>query len=112
MQLDDYGNLVLSNSEDTIAWKSFYSPIDTLLPLQPLTRYTAIVSRRKCNYSSGFYKFFSDDDNVLRLLFDGLEISSVYWPGPRLVSWEAGRSTYNRRRNAMMIRFLWQFLFK
>ncbi|XWS25559.1 hypothetical protein CRYUN_Cryun27aG0078500 [Craigia yunnanensis] len=85
LQLDDYGNLILSNSEGTILWKSFDSPTHTLLPLQPLTRYTPLVSRRKKgNYSSGFYKFFFDDDNVLRLLFDGPEISSVYWPGPWL----------------------------
>ncbi|PPS03955.1 hypothetical protein GOBAR_AA16721 [Gossypium barbadense] len=59
LQLNEYGNLVLSNSEGTTLWQSFDSPTDTLLPLQPLTRHTTLVSaRRNGNYSTGFqYKF-------------------------------------------------------
>ncbi|OMP06314.1 hypothetical protein COLO4_08199 [Corchorus olitorius] len=103
LQLNDYGNLVLSNSTGFALWQSFDSPTDTLVPLQSLTRYTQLVSRRrKGNYSSGFYKLFFDDDNVLRLLFDGPEISSVYWPNPWSVSWENGRSTYNSTRMAVI----------
>ncbi|TYI82466.1 hypothetical protein E1A91_D05G222200v1 [Gossypium mustelinum] len=106
LQLNEYGNLVLSNSEGITLWQSFDSPTDTLLPLQPLTRHTTLVSARKNgNYSTGFYKFFFDDDNVLRLLFDGPEISSVYWPNVWLLSSQAGRSAYNSRRNAMIDSF-------
>ncbi|OMO78838.1 hypothetical protein CCACVL1_14068 [Corchorus capsularis] len=103
LQLNDYGNLVLSNSSGFALWQSFDFPTDTLLPLQSLTRSKQLVSRRrKGNYSSGFYKLFFDDDNVLRLLFDGPEISSVYWPNPWAVSWENGRSTYNSTRMAVI----------
>ncbi|TYH17812.1 hypothetical protein ES288_A05G220300v1 [Gossypium darwinii] len=91
LQLNEYGNLVLSNSEGTTLWQSFDSPTDTLLPLQPLTRHTTL--------------FFFDDNNVLRLLFDGPEISSVYWPDVWLLSSQAGRSAYNSRRNAMIDSF-------
>ncbi|XVF36352.1 hypothetical protein REPUB_Repub19eG0051200 [Reevesia pubescens] len=106
LQLNDYGNLILSNRKGIILWQSFDFPTDTLIPLQLLTRHTTLVSRRrKGNYSSGFYKFFFDDDNVLRLLFDGPEISSVYWPAPWLLSWEADRSTYNSWRNATIDSF-------
>ncbi|XVF39862.1 hypothetical protein PTKIN_Ptkin01aG0066700 [Pterospermum kingtungense] len=106
LQLNDYGNLVLRNSQGTL-WQSFDSPTDTILPLQPFTRYTTLISRRgKGNYSSGFYKLFFDDDNVLRLLFDGPEVSSVYWPDPWDVSWESGRSsTYDISRKAMFDSF-------
>ncbi|KAL4272522.1 hypothetical protein GQ457_13G020340 [Hibiscus cannabinus] len=106
LQLADSGNLFLRDSEGTILWQSFDSPTDTLLPQQPLSKFTPLVSSRgKGNYSSGFYKFFFDDDNVLRLLFDGHETSSVYWPYPWLVTWEAGRSTFNSSRHAMIDSF-------
>ncbi|PRQ27752.1 putative bulb-type lectin domain-containing protein [Rosa chinensis] len=76
------GNLVLLNLKTKVVlWQSFDSPTDTLLPLQPFTRTAILVSSRsQSNFSSGFYKLFFDNDNLLRLLFDDPEISSVYWP--------------------------------
>ncbi|XP_059637679.1 putative receptor protein kinase ZmPK1 [Cornus florida] len=103
LQLQDNGNLVLLTLDGVTLWQSFLSPTDTLLPNQPLTRDTQLVSSRsKSNHSSGFYKLYFDDDNVLRLVFDGLDISSVYWPAPWKISWEAGRSPYNTNRSAVL----------
>ena len=103
LHLKDNGNLVLSDLQGTVLWQSFDFPTDTLLPGQPLTRHTQLVSARSStNHSSGFYKLFFDDDNVLRLLYDGPDVSSIYWPNPWLVSWEAGRSTYNSSRLATL----------
>ncbi|BAT84381.1 hypothetical protein LR48_Vigan743s000500 [Vigna angularis] len=103
LHLRDDGNLVLRDLQGTVLWQSFDFPTDTLLPGQPLIRRTQLVSARSdTNHSSGFYKLFFDDDNVLRLLFDGPDVSSVYWPYPWLVSWDAGRSTYNSSRSAVM----------
>ncbi|XP_024930440.3 putative receptor protein kinase ZmPK1 [Ziziphus jujuba] len=103
LQLNDFGNLVLINSENVVLWQSFDSPTDTLLTDQPLTRYTKLVSSRsQINSSSGFYKLFFDNDNILRLLYESIEISSVYWPDPLLVSWDAGRSTYNNSKIAIL----------
>ncbi|CAL5444236.1 unnamed protein product [Camellia sinensis] len=100
--LNDTGNLVLLTSEGLILWQSFQSPTNTLLPYQPLTRNTKLVSSRsQTNYSSGFYKLFFNDENVLSLVYDGLEVSSMYWPDPWLNSWEAGRSSYNSSRIAV-----------
>ncbi|XP_035546532.1 putative receptor protein kinase ZmPK1 [Juglans regia] len=106
LSLNNTGNLVLQNTEGVTLWESFDFPTDTLLPQQLLTRNIRLVSSRsQTNYSSGFYKLFFDNDNLLRLLYDGLEVSSVYWPDPWLVSWDAGRSTYNSSRIAVLDTF-------
>ncbi|KAF7850020.1 hypothetical protein BT93_L0019, partial [Corymbia citriodora subsp. variegata] len=104
LQLLDSGNLVLHDREGNILpWRSFNYPTDVLLPGQKLTRNTPLVSSRsKGNFSSGYYKLLFDNDNVLRLLFNGPLISSVYWPDPSRVSWENGRTTYNDSRVAVL----------
>ncbi|OAY46806.1 putative receptor protein kinase ZmPK1 [Manihot esculenta] len=107
LQLYDTGNLVLITSrERVILWQSFDSPTDTLLPLQPLTRDSLLVSSRSLtNFSSGFYKLSFHDDNVLRLVYDGPEFSSAFWPDDWLLSREAGRSSYNSTRIALLDSF-------
>ncbi|KAK4342524.1 hypothetical protein RND71_038340 [Anisodus tanguticus] len=69
---------------------------------QVLTKNSKLASLRiSTNYSSGFYKLRFSDDNVLQLLYEGLEMSGVYWPDPGKTSWQAGRSTYNNSKNAV-----------
>lgn len=99
LQLQDRGNLVLSNSTRYVFWQSFDFPTDTLLPDQRLTKNTELISSKsQTNYSSGFYKLYFDADNILRLLFDSIEISSIYWPPPYVSSWDAGRSSFSDSR--------------
>ncbi|KAK7338914.1 hypothetical protein VNO77_19548 [Canavalia gladiata] len=101
--LENDGNLVLREKRGTVLWQSFDFPTDTLLPGQPLTRYTHLVSSRsQSNYSSGFYKLLFDDNNVLRLVYDGPQVSSTYWPLPWIMIWEAGRYNYNSSRIAVL----------
>ncbi|KAH1241409.1 hypothetical protein AAZX31_07G103000 [Glycine max] len=79
----DTGNLVLLDNSDNVAllWQSFDFPTDTLLPNQPLRKSTNLISSRSgTNYSSGYYKLFFDFENVLRLMYQGPQVSSVYWP--------------------------------
>ncbi|XP_034675266.1 putative receptor protein kinase ZmPK1 [Vitis riparia] len=103
LHLFNTGNLVLRTSDGVIQWQSFDSPTDTLLPHQPLTRNTRLVSSRtKTNFFSGFYKLYFDNNNVLSLVFDGRDASSIYWPPSWLVSWQAGRSAYNSSRIALL----------
>ncbi|KAJ9674315.1 hypothetical protein PVL29_023708 [Vitis rotundifolia] len=103
LHLFNTGNLVLRTSDGVIQWQSFDSPTDTLLPHQPLTRNTRLVSSRtKTSFFSGFYKLYFDNNNVLSLVFDGPNVSSVYWPPSWLVSWKAGRSAYNSSRIALL----------
>ncbi|CBI19464.3 unnamed protein product, partial [Vitis vinifera] len=94
LHLFNTGNLVLRTSDGVIQWQSFDSPTDTLLPHQPLTRNTRLVSSRtKTNFFSGFYKLYFDNSNVLSLVFDGPNVSSVYWPP----SWLLQSSDFGER---------------
>ncbi|XVF39864.1 hypothetical protein PTKIN_Ptkin01aG0066900 [Pterospermum kingtungense] len=103
LKLEDGGNLVLRDMEGLILWQSYDSPTDTLLPLQPLSENWRLISSRSPeNYSSGYYQLYFDTDNVLSLMYKGPEFSSVYWPSPWLLSWEAGRSTYNNSKLAVL----------
>ncbi|KAJ0031698.1 hypothetical protein Pint_14376 [Pistacia integerrima] len=61
-----------------------------------------VSSRSEDNISSGVYKFYFDNNNVLRLLYDAPETSTVYWPNPDMLIWDTGRSTYDNRRTAVL----------
>ncbi|CAJ1948202.1 unnamed protein product [Sphenostylis stenocarpa] len=106
LHLNDTGNLVLlDDSSNLVLWQSFDFPTDTLLPNQPLRGSTNLVSSRSgTNYSSGFYKLFFDFENVLRLMYQGPRVSSVFWPYAWLQSNNFGngnsngRSTFNDSR--------------
>ncbi|KAI3717202.1 hypothetical protein L1987_68664 [Smallanthus sonchifolius] len=104
VQLLDSGNLVLSRLEKkSFLWESFSVPTDTILPNQPLTKDTVLISSTSLtNLSSGIYKLYFDNDNVIRLLYRSNEITSVYWPKPWLLTWDAGRSTFNNTRFALL----------
>ncbi|PWA60142.1 Apple-like protein [Artemisia annua] len=103
LKMNNSGNLVLQNKDGEIIWQSFDSPSDTLLPNQPLTKFATLVSSRsQTNYSSGFYKLFFDNDNVLRLVYSDSKLTGIYWPNPELRAWENCRSTYGSRRIATL----------
>ncbi|XP_071702201.1 putative receptor protein kinase ZmPK1 [Rutidosis leptorrhynchoides] len=104
LQLLDSGNLVLTQIDtQSYLWQSFDFPTDTLLPNQPFTKDTFLVSSRSLtNFSSGFYTFFFDNDNVIRLLYNNDVITSVYWPKPWLLTWDSDRSTFNSSRIALL----------
>ncbi|KAK3161526.1 hypothetical protein QOZ80_1BG0078210 [Eleusine coracana subsp. coracana] len=88
------GNLVINDSSNNIVWQSFHSPTDTLLPGQNLTKDTRLVY--------GYHNLYFDNDNVLRLLYDGLEITSIYWPSPDYNPETNGRNRFNSTRIAVL----------
>ncbi|KAK4599310.1 hypothetical protein RGQ29_009397 [Quercus rubra] len=104
LSLYNTGNLVLCNVDGVILWQSFDFPTDTLLPQQLLTRNTKLVSSRsQSNYSTGFYEFFFDNKNILRLFYNDSGISSTdYWPNPWLPISDAGRISYNNSKTAVL----------
>ncbi|CAM0882025.1 unnamed protein product [Alopecurus aequalis] len=94
VSLLDTGNLVIKDSGSKIVWQSFDSPTDTLLPWQKLEKDTRLVS--------GYHHLYFDNDNVLRLLYDGPEITSIYWPSPDYNAMKNGRNRYNSTRVAFL----------
>jgi hypothetical protein len=105
LQLLNTGNLVLHSSDQSVViWQSFDSPTDTLLPQQALTRVSSLISKKgEADYSSGYYKLYFDNDNVLRLLHQGITVSSLYWPAPWLDDpGQVGRSRYNTSRDGIL----------
>ncbi|KAE8669104.1 NFU domain protein 4 isoform 1 [Hibiscus syriacus] len=103
LKLLDSGNLVLQTRTNLTLWQSFDSPTDTLLPGQPLTRHKQLVSARsRTDYSSGKYKLLFDDDNVLRLVLDDPDTSSIYWPDSTMLDYLQGRSRYNDSKIAVL----------
>ncbi|PWA95941.1 S-locus glycoprotein domain-containing protein [Artemisia annua] len=105
LELLDSGNLVLKELDDkqSSLWQSFSFPTNTILPNQLFTKDTFLISSKSSkNFSSGYYKLYFDNDNVIRLLYNNDEVTSVYWPSPWLLPWQEGRSTYNSSRIAML----------
>ncbi|KAK7817842.1 putative receptor protein kinase zmpk1 [Quercus suber] len=113
LRLMNTGNLVLYNFSSVAIWQSFDSSTDILLPQQLLTFGTSLVSNRGQGlYSSGYYKFFFDEDNVLHLLFQGPKLSSLYWPDPSLEDISnAGICIYNTSKAALLddTGYFWSF---
>uniref|UniRef100_A0A5B7ACX2 Receptor-like serine/threonine-protein kinase n=1 Tax=Davidia involucrata TaxID=16924 RepID=A0A5B7ACX2_DAVIN len=102
-ELLNTGNLVLKNPDGKILWQSFDLPTDTLLPSQAFTKSKKLISAlRNGSFASGYFSFYFDNDNVLRLIYDGPEISSLYWPNPDFTVYQNGRTNYNSSRIAVL----------
>uniref|UniRef100_A0A0D3ESB0 Receptor-like serine/threonine-protein kinase n=1 Tax=Oryza barthii TaxID=65489 RepID=A0A0D3ESB0_9ORYZ len=95
VSLRDTGNLVIEDpSTGRAVWQSFDRPTDTLLPSQRFTKDTKLVA--------GYFSLYYDNDNVLRMLYDGPEIASIYWPLPGVSIFDFGRTNYNSSRIAIL----------
>ncbi|CAA3018437.1 putative receptor protein kinase ZmPK1 [Olea europaea var. sylvestris] len=102
-ELLNTGNLVLKNLQGEILWQSFDVPTDTLLPSQRLTKNKRLTSLlRKGSFESGYFNLYFGADNVLTLISDSPETSSIYWPDPYYDIYTNGRTNYNSSRIAFL----------
>lgn len=82
-ELVNSGNLAVKDGLGHVLWQRFDSPTDTLLPAQPITKTTSLVSAAaRGSVASGYYNLYFDNDNVLKQMYNGPEISSICWPNP------------------------------
>ncbi|KAM2935973.1 hypothetical protein COP2_033623 [Malus domestica] len=99
----DSGNLVLKDKRGKVLWQSFDIPTHTLLPNQPFTKSKKLISTLgKGTFGTGYFSFSFDNDNVLKLMFDGPDTSSLYWPDPDYNVFAGGRTNYNSTRVAVL----------
>ncbi|KAL9247129.1 hypothetical protein vseg_020594 [Gypsophila vaccaria] len=104
-ELLDSGNFVIIDDNGKIVWQSFDYPTDTLLPTQHMTNQKKLNSNKgPKNFGAGDFCFFFDSDNVLKMLYDGPEITSIYWPNPApgVSVFDYGRTNYNSTRIAFL----------
>lgn len=98
-ELLNSGNLAVKDDRGHVLWRSFDSPTDTLLPAQPITETTSLVSAAaRGSVASGYYNLYFDNDNVLKQMYNGPEISSIYWPIPDNNVWANGRTSFKSSR--------------
>ncbi|CAA6655046.1 unnamed protein product [Spirodela intermedia] len=102
VELLEEGNLVVRAGSGSVLWQSFDFPTHTLLPRQALTKTTKLVASLSGGSPNPGYYFFFDNDNVLKLMYDGSEVSSIYWPSPDRSVFENGRTPYNSSRRAVL----------
>ncbi|KAL2509592.1 G-type lectin S-receptor-like serine/threonine-protein kinase [Forsythia ovata] len=102
-ELLNTGNLVLKNQRGDILWQSFEVPTDTILPSQILTKDKRLTSSlRKGSFESGYFNLYFGSDNVLWLINDSPETSSLYWPNPDFDIHTNKRTNYNSSRIAFL----------
>ncbi|KAG7968250.1 hypothetical protein I3843_08G144800 [Carya illinoinensis] len=108
LSLSKDGKLHLTNSAGITVWATRTAASTHLesskLQLQLQNTGNLVLNHSESvDYSSGYYKLFFDNDNVLRLLYQGPVVSSLYWPDPELSDpGLAGRSMYNSSRAAIL----------
>ncbi|KAL2932248.1 putative receptor protein kinase ZmPK1 [Bienertia sinuspersici] len=86
------GALVLTDLDGSLVWQTNTSSVEN----------HKLISKASPNIlNHGYYSLFFDNDNVLKMVYDGPEYSSIYWPNPDYTIWQNGRTNYNSTRVAI-----------
>ncbi|KAF3322081.1 putative receptor protein kinase ZmPK1 [Carex littledalei] len=101
-ELLENGNLVIMDNSGKYLWQSFDNPTDTLLPGQPITLKTKLISANVSLNSSSHYACRYSDDNMVSLIYEAVELSAIYWPQPGTNSWSNSRWSSNSTRYGIL----------
>lgn len=96
------GNLVVADYKSDKLWESFNHPTDTLLPNQPITQNTKLVSANISLSSSSYFSFEFSDYGILSLFYVGSEAKNIYWPDPDTNRWINKRYYFNSTQKAFL----------
>ncbi|KAF3333587.1 putative receptor protein kinase ZmPK1 [Carex littledalei] len=96
------GNLVVVDYNSDKLWQSFGYPTDTLLPSQPITQSTKLVSANISQNSSSYYSFEFSDYGILSLFYVGLEVKSIYFPDSDTNRWNNNRFYFNSTQKGFL----------
>ncbi|KAL1101177.1 hypothetical protein V6Z11_D05G281400 [Gossypium hirsutum] len=87
-------NEIIITDAESVIWTSNKSVIDG--------SWSQLNLLDSANHSSGKYRLLFDDDNVLRLVLNGSDTSSIYWPDSTILDYHQGRTRYNYSRTAVL----------
>jgi Protein kinase domain/D-mannose binding lectin/S-locus glycoprotein domain/PAN domain len=96
------GNLVVKDYNSNKLWETFDHPTDTLLPNQPITQNTRLVSANISMSSSSYFSFEFSDYGILSLFYVGLEAKNIYWPDPDSTRWSNDRFYFNSTQKGFL----------
>ncbi|KAG0477539.1 hypothetical protein HPP92_012258 [Vanilla planifolia] len=94
------GNMALIVLDGTVVW-STNTGSSKAVSARLLDTGNLVPYRNTCP-TLDTSEFYFDDSNVLRMTYNGPEVSSVYWPNPDQDVWANGRNIYNSSRYAVL----------
>ncbi|KAL6336670.1 hypothetical protein AAG906_035984 [Vitis piasezkii] len=95
------GTMMLRDADGSTVWETNTTSTD-VDRAELLDTGNLVLKDPRGDFSSGYFNFLFDNDNVLRMMYDGPEISSLYWPNPDLDVFQNGRTHYNSSRIAVL----------
>nr|GMC90063.1 putative receptor protein kinase ZmPK1 [Ipomoea batatas] len=64
--------------------------------------YRLVSALREGSFEPGYFSLYFDGDNVLKLIYDGPEVSGLYWPNPDFDAYTNSRTNQNSTRIAFL----------
>nr|GMC85715.1 regulatory protein NPR3-like [Ipomoea batatas] len=97
VKLKKNGALTLTDVDGAVVWES------NTTSTRVFTKNNRLISvLREGGFDPGYFSLYFDGDNVLKLIYDGPEVSGLYWPNPDLDAYGNQRTIQNSTRIAFL----------